>query len=163
MTKAYVGVGSNINKDYHCRLAVERVSALGKAVRCSPVYESEPVGFAGPAFYNFVIELDTSMTLAEFHSALRQIECDAGRDEHAQKFHNRELDLDILLFGDDVSLNHPQVPRDDIYHYPFVIQPLYDLSPSLTIPEDGRTVQTLRNSRQDLHSITRIDFNIDGF
>ncbi|CAM3505148.1 2-amino-4-hydroxy-6-hydroxymethyldihydropteridinepyrophosphokinase [Vibrio aerogenes CECT 7868] len=143
MTSVYVGIGSNIDKHKHIEVAVGELSGLGDLVRQSTIYESPSLGFQGAEFFNLIVEIQTSLTLEVFTKFLRDIEIRWGRAVDAKKYQDRTLDLDIILFGDMIRDASPQLPRKDIYHYPFVIQPLYELSPELIIPGDGRTVREI--------------------
>ncbi len=155
----YVGVGSNIDRKKHARVAIKELAELDPQLRVSSIYESAPVGFEGEPFYNFVVALKTSNTLADFSDQLRKIEIKWGRGKDAEKFQDRSLDLDILLFGEQVSLHSPTVPRKDIFIYPFVIQPLYELCPDLIIPNDGRSVTEIWQNMKDKHTLTKVDLS----
>jgi 2-amino-4-hydroxy-6-hydroxymethyldihydropteridine diphosphokinase len=52
----------------------------------------------------------------------------------------------------------PLLPREDIFKYSFVTQPLYDLDPQLVIPQDGRTIKQILETMSDVASLKRIDF-----
>ncbi len=159
MTTVYVGVGSNIDRKKHTRIAIEELAKIDDQLRVSSIYESAPVGFKGECFYNFVVELKTSQTLSDFSNSLRKIEQKWGRGGSAEKFQDRALDLDILLFGEQVSLHSPVVPRKDIFIYPFVIQPLYELCPNLIIPNDGRSITEVWLNMENLTTLTKIPFS----
>ncbi|EGQ8025818.1 2-amino-4-hydroxy-6-hydroxymethyldihydropteridine diphosphokinase [Vibrio vulnificus] len=160
MNTVYIGVGSNIEREKHARAAWQELTLLGEALQASPIYECAAVGFDSHAFFNFVIRLNTSMTLEELASQLRQIELRWGREENAAKYQDRTLDLDIVLFGDCISSQKPELPRSDIFKYPFVIQPLYDLQPDLVIPGDGRTVEEIWQTARDLDTLRAVDFSL---
>ncbi|MCU8405602.1 2-amino-4-hydroxy-6-hydroxymethyldihydropteridine diphosphokinase [Vibrio vulnificus] len=160
MNTVYVGVGSNIEREKHARAAWQELTLLGEALQASPIYECAAVGFDSHAFFNFVIRLNTSMTLEELASQLRQIELRWGREENAAKYQDRTLDLDIVLFGECISSQKPELPRSDIFKYPFVIQPLYDLQPDLVIPGDGRTVEEIWQTARDLDTLKAVDFSL---
>ncbi|EPJ0792739.1 2-amino-4-hydroxy-6-hydroxymethyldihydropteridine diphosphokinase [Vibrio vulnificus] len=160
MNTVYIGVGSNIEREKHARAAWQELTLLGEALQASPIYECAAVGFDSHAFFNFVIRLNTSMTLEELASQLRQIEMRWGREEKAAKYQDRTLDLDIVLFGDCISSQKPELPRSDIFKYPFVIQPLYDLQPDLVIPGDGRTVEEIWQTARDLDTLRAVDFSL---
>ncbi|EJB5269558.1 2-amino-4-hydroxy-6-hydroxymethyldihydropteridine diphosphokinase [Vibrio vulnificus] len=160
MNTVYIGVGSNIEREKHARAAWQELSLLGEALQASPIYECAAVGFDSHAFFNFVIRLNTSMTLEELAFQLRQIELRWGREENAAKYQDRTLDLDIVLFGDCISSQKPELPRSDIFKYPFVIQPLYDLQPDLEIPGDGRTVEEIWQTARDLDTLRAVDFSL---
>ncbi|EHI9239357.1 2-amino-4-hydroxy-6-hydroxymethyldihydropteridine diphosphokinase [Vibrio vulnificus] len=160
MNTVYIGVGSNIEREKHARAAWQELSLLGEALQASPIYECAAVGFDSHAFFNFVIRLNTSMTLEELAFQLRQIEMRWGREENAAKYQDRTLDLDIVLFGECISSQKPELPRSDIFKYPFVIQPLYDLQPDLVIPGDGRTVEEIWQTARDLDTLRAVDFSL---
>ncbi|EGS1994253.1 2-amino-4-hydroxy-6-hydroxymethyldihydropteridine diphosphokinase [Vibrio vulnificus] len=160
MNTVYIGVGSNIEREKHARAAWQELTLLGEALQASPIYECAAVGFDSHAFFNFVIRLNTSMTLEELASQLRQIEMRWGREENAAKYQDRTLDLDIVLFGECISSQKPELPRSDIFKYPFVIQPLYDLQPDLVIPGDGRTVEEIWQTARDLDTLRAVDFSL---
>ncbi|EGQ7851153.1 2-amino-4-hydroxy-6-hydroxymethyldihydropteridine diphosphokinase [Vibrio vulnificus] len=160
MNTVYIGVGSNIEREKHARAAWQELTLLGEALQASPIYECAAVGFDSHAFFNFVIRLNTSMTLEELASQLRQIELRWGREENAAKYQDRTLDLDIVLFGECISSQKPELPRSDIFKYPFVIQPLYDLQPDLVIPGDGRTVEEIWQTARDLDTLRAVDFSL---
>lgn len=156
-TLVYIGVGSNIDRERHTKVAIQELTRLDNELRVSPIYQCEPVGFDSGLFFNFVVELKTDLGLTQLSQALRQIEVKWGRNEDAKKFSDRAIDLDILLFGTTISTEAPLVPRKDIYQYPFVIQPLYDLNPELIIPNDGRTVADIWQAMDNLDSLTQVD------
>lgn len=158
MTKVYIGVGTNVDREKHTHAALNELFLLDNQIRVSPIYECAPVGFDSEAFYNFVVELTTTQKLTDFSHELRKIEVKWGRSEEAKKFQDRSLDLDILLFGDEISPDSPTVPREDIFNYPFVIQPLFDLVPDLVVPNDGRRVKDIWQKMDNLESLTEVDF-----
>lgn len=140
MITAYIGVGSNLERKKHIEAAIVELSQIGEELRISKIYECDAIGFQGEAFYNLVVEMKTTLDLTEFSRALRTIELKWGRKEDAAKFEPRTLDLDIILFGEQISAAAPMLPRADIYQYAFVIQPLNELCPDLIVPNDGRTI-----------------------
>jgi len=101
----------------------------------SSIYESEPVGFSGAAFYNLAVGFDTELDAHSVAYLLRQIEFAHGRSPNSKKFSARTLDLDLLLYGDSViNDGQLQIPRADIGQYAFVLEPLAEIAPSLTHP-----------------------------
>lgn len=157
MITAYVGIGSNIDKQRHVERAIKALRALDPALQLSTIYESPALGFNGESFFNLIVEMKTSLTLKAFSAQLREIEYSLGRSENAQKMQDRTIDLDIILFGDLVSDGAPKVPREDIYKYPFVIQPLYELCPELVIPDDGRSIRQIWQQAEQLVLLTKVE------
>ncbi|MCG9785356.1 2-amino-4-hydroxy-6-hydroxymethyldihydropteridine diphosphokinase [Vibrio brasiliensis] len=143
MITAYIGIGSNIDRRKHIQAAIEELRALGQDVRISTIFECEAVGFESHAFYNLVVEMKTELSLTDFSRQLRDIELKWGRAADAGKFEPRTVDLDIILFGDQVSSVKPELPRSDIFKYAFVLQPLVELCPQLVVPQDGRTIEQI--------------------
>ncbi|MDQ2190446.1 MULTISPECIES: 2-amino-4-hydroxy-6-hydroxymethyldihydropteridine diphosphokinase [unclassified Vibrio] len=161
MTTVYVGVGSNIERRKHIEVAIEELSTIGNHLQISTIYECASVGFNSAAFYNLVVALETRLSLSDFVAQLRAIESRWGRDPQAKKFQDRTLDLDIILFGEEISAQDPELPRSDIFKYPFVIQPLYDLSPERIVPNDGRSVRQIWQQAINLESLTPVKLWFD--
>lgn len=139
--RAYIGLGSNLN---HPRAQLERaLEALAglpdsELVGCSPFYRSAPMGPPGqPDYLNAVAALDTRLEPEALLDALQAIEQVQGR-VRLERWGPRTLDLDILLYGkrriDSARLT---VPHSGIAERAFVLYPLADLAPQLTIPALG--------------------------
>ncbi|MGR5132825.1 2-amino-4-hydroxy-6-hydroxymethyldihydropteridine diphosphokinase [Vibrio alfacsensis] len=160
MIKAYIGVGTNIDREQHSLAAYQELQQLGTDLHVSPIYECEPVGFSSQNFYNFVISFSTELSLDVLSDRLREIEFKWGREKNAQKYQDRTLDLDIVLFGDCISQQKPELPRSDIFKYPFVTKPLYDLEPYLVIPGDGRTVADIWQAMQPTGTLKPVSFSL---
>jgi 2-amino-4-hydroxy-6-hydroxymethyldihydropteridine diphosphokinase len=158
MITTYIGIGTNVEREKHIKAAYQELSAIGVNLALSPVYACESFGFEGHEFFNMVARLDTELALDELSTALKDIEVKWGRAIDAAKFQDRTLDLDILLYGKEISQKKPLLPREDIFKYSFVTQPLYDLDPQLVIPQDGRTIKQILETMSDVDSLKRIDF-----
>lgn len=88
------------------------------------------------------MELDTELSLTQLHHQLRNIELKWGRQPNAQKLQDRTLDLDLLLFGEQVSTDNPTLPRSDILNLNLCYA-LCGSSPQLLIASDGRTIEQI--------------------
>lgn len=157
MTLAYIGAGSNLERNKHIQAAYTELSKLG-VVKPSRVFRCAPVGFDSQDFYNLVFELETELRLEELQQQLKAIEFKWGRAVDTQKYQDRSLDLDILLFGEQVSETKPILPRHDIFNYEFVLLPLFELCPDLVIPSDGRTIQQIWHSFEGKGTLTEVEF-----
>jgi 2-amino-4-hydroxy-6-hydroxymethyldihydropteridine diphosphokinase len=144
MTRVYVGIGSNIDRDKYIRAGVGLLAdAFGK-LSLSPVYESPAYGFEGDNFYNLVAGFDTTLDLQSLATRLRDIEYACGREWHTGRFMPRTLDVDLLLYGDLVRHDEKfDLPRKDIVHYAFVLCPLAEIAVAERHPELGRTYAEL--------------------
>lgn len=144
MTRAWISVGSNIDREQHIRAALDELAALFGELAVSPVYETEAVGFEGDAFYNLVVGIDTERRPTELHALMREIEARHGRERSGPRFSSRTLDLDLLTFGDEVTDEGGKaLPRDEILRYAFVLAPLADVAADERHPETGRTYREL--------------------
>ncbi|MDO6704908.1 2-amino-4-hydroxy-6-hydroxymethyldihydropteridine diphosphokinase [Photobacterium sp. 1_MG-2023] len=140
MTEVYISIGSNLDREYSVRAAIAELKQLGAEFRLSQIFEAEPVGFDGPSFLNCVVAFKTQLSPDALQAQLKTLERQYGRLPDAPKHQSRTLDLDLLLYGDLIRTDAPVLPRDDIYKFAFVLQPLMELCPEQVIPGDGRTV-----------------------
>jgi len=148
MTNVFVGLGSNMDNP------PQRLAAARKALRAlpdvqllaaSPVYRTEPQGNKDqPWFHNQVAHLTcgprwSALALLE---TLLAIEGALGRRRRGEtRFGPRCLDLDLLLFGDELCNNdYLCLPHPRMFERAFVLAPLYDIAPELVFP-DGRSLQ----------------------
>jgi 2-amino-4-hydroxy-6-hydroxymethyldihydropteridine diphosphokinase len=135
VTRGYISIGSNINKDEHIPASLRALELAFGKLTVSSIYESEPVGFTGDVFYNLVVGFDSELEVKAVAKQLRQIELDNGRTRDSRKFAARTLDLDLILYGDlIVNDGRLQIPRDEIEHYAFVLEPLAEIAPDLKHP-----------------------------
>jgi 2-amino-4-hydroxy-6-hydroxymethyldihydropteridine diphosphokinase len=135
VTRGYISIGSNIDKDKHIPASLAALAQVFGELTISSIYESEPVGFIGDAFYNLVVGFDSDLEVKAVAKQLRQIELDNGRTPESRKFAARTLDLDLILYGDlIVNDGRLQIPRNEIEHYAFVLEPLAEIAPNLKHP-----------------------------
>ena len=138
MTRIYISLGSNIDRERHIRAGLDALHAEFGELQVSRVFESEAVGFNGRPFYNLVVGAWTELPLATLCQRLRAMEFAHGREPDAKKFAPRTLDLDLLLYADLVrddawlTLPHPRLQERA-----FVLYPLHDIAPGLQLPGGG--------------------------
>lgn len=135
MTRGYISIGSNINKDEHIPASLQALEQTFGELTVSSIYETEAVGFTGDVFYNLVVGFDSDLEVKAVTKQLRQIELDNGRARDSQKFSARTLDLDLILYGNLIfNDGRLRIPRDEIEHYAFVLEPLAEIAPTLKHP-----------------------------
>jgi 2-amino-4-hydroxy-6-hydroxymethyldihydropteridine diphosphokinase len=135
MPRGYISIGSNIDKDKNIPASLRALEQAFGNLTVSSIYESDPVGFTGDAFYNLIVGFDSDLEVKTVAKQLRQIELDNGRTRDSKKFSARTLDLDLILYGDLViNDGRLQIPRDEIERYAFVLEPLAEVAPTLKHP-----------------------------
>ncbi len=137
--EVFISFGSNVERCKHFGVAMAAVKRHFAFVVSSPVYESEPVGFDGPAFYNSVLLCRTAMPLDALQAWLKDLEQQCGRQSGAHQFAPRTLDMDILLFDDWVGDEPVALPRQEILEHAFVLRPLADIAPMRRHPVVNKT------------------------
>lgn len=133
--QCFVSVGSNVEKEKNIVAGLNSLRETFSNLLISPIYETEAVGFAGDNFYNLVVSFESDFSAREIFETLRELEFKHGRVKNSQKFSPRTLDLDLLLYGDEIIENATlKLPRLDIEKYLFVLRPLADIAPNLKHP-----------------------------
>jgi len=160
----FLGVGSNIERERYLTAGLDALEAMLGALALSPVYDSAAVGFDGQPFLNLVAAVHTGMPLATLAGRLRHIEREFGRPDRAPRFSPRQLDIDILTYGDAVGrIDGVQLPRDEILENAFVLRPLAELAPDAVHPVSGRSYEAhWRDYDHASQPLTRIDFTWRG-
>ncbi|MFT7052817.1 MAG: 2-amino-4-hydroxy-6-hydroxymethyldihydropteridine diphosphokinase [Psychromonas sp.] len=142
MAEVFIGIGSSINRSANIRSGIDALKAEFGELLLSPLYESEAIGFSGGNFYNLVVKVHTEQNIVELIKQLKSIERQHGRPEKASKFTPRTLDLDLLLYDQQIDPEF-DLPRGEILKNAFVLKPLSELAPRLKHPVLGETYQAL--------------------
>ena len=144
VVKIYLGIGSNIEPKKNISAGLKSLETLFFILDISPTYLAPSFGFKGDDFHNLVVAAETELSITDVLNALRTIEFEHGRPEHAIKFAPRSLDIDLLLFGDYVGkLGGYKMPRSDIDKFDFVLRPLQDIAPDDLHPVSGKSFSEL--------------------
>ncbi len=150
MARAFVGLGANLGDPVaqvtRALAALAELDAT-RVVRASSLYRTAPIGDADQHDYvNAVALLDTGLAPRALLDAMLGIEHTAGR---ARSFRNapRLLDLDLLLYGDQV-IDAPGllVPHPRMHERAFVLVPLVEIAPDAVVPGHGRAADLLRGT-----------------
>lgn len=160
MPRIYISIGSNISREENICAAIEALRATFANLTLSSVYESKSVGFEGDDFYNLVVAADTPESVSEVREKLREIEMQQGRTRDERRFSSRTIDLDLLLFDEQVIKQDGfELPRPEITRYAFVLGPLAEVAPAARHPVTGETYQSLWDSfDKRSQAIYKVDF-----
>lgn len=134
--RVFLGLGANLGEPLPAlHQAIEKLKALPgvQHVQSSHFYSTAPVQSSGPDYVNAVVRLETELTAHALLRALQAIERDHGR-ERPYRNAPRTLDLDILLYGDaQIHDDELIVPHPRMHQRAFVLAPLAELEPQLTL------------------------------
>lgn len=146
--EAFVGLGSNLAGPVDQVIAgAEALAAIAdtRLVARSPLYGSAPMGPADqPDYVNAVARLRTDLAPHVLLEELQRIEAETGRDRSGERWGPRTLDLDLLLY-DDVRCRDEwlTLPHPGITERAFVLVPLADIAPDVTLPGNDEPVGRL--------------------
>ncbi len=146
--RAYLGLGSNVgDRLANLRAAREALARRGlEVVGSSSVYETAPQGevLDQPDFLNACLAAETELGPEELLAACKDVERELGRRPGGVRHGPRPIDVDLLLVGDLVHDSERLVlPHREILSRRFVLEPLLELDPGLTLP-DGTSLEAQR-------------------
>jgi 2-amino-4-hydroxy-6-hydroxymethyldihydropteridine diphosphokinase len=139
---SYLGLGSNLGDRLDTlQRAVELLDAepaIG-LIRCSRVWETDPVGGPPqPDFLNVVVRAEVGLEPRELLATCQRVEAALGRVRDV-RWGPRTVDIDILLIDallideEDLTVPHPRM-----HERAFVLMPLLDIEPDITLPNGTR-------------------------
>ena len=136
----YLGLGSNEgDRLRNLRAAREALVLYEVAVEAvSSVYETAPQGEVTdqPDFLNAALRIRTALGPEELLDAAKGVERDLGREPGGLRHGPRPNDIDVLLLGDlEYSSDRLSLPHPEVTSRRFVLEPLLELDPGLTLPD----------------------------
>ena len=151
-----IALGSNLgDRMANLRAARKEIVDLANVkppIRSSPIYETEPVDCEPDAgkFLNAVFEIDYDGDPSALLEQLVRVEESLGRKRDHARNVSRKIDID-LLYADDLSVENErlQLPHPRLHQRKFVVQPLADIRPDLTLPNQTKTVRELLAQIED--------------
>jgi 2-amino-4-hydroxy-6-hydroxymethyldihydropteridine diphosphokinase len=144
----YLGLGSNVGDcAAHLRAAIELLRERGVEVEAvSSTYVTEPVGevLGQPDFLNAAIRIRTELEPEALLDVCKEVEAERGRALDAPRHSPRPLDVDLLLLGDvELKTERLTLPHPQVSSRRFVLAPLLELDPDLTLPDGTRLADAL--------------------
>ncbi|HGY3716056.1 2-amino-4-hydroxy-6-hydroxymethyldihydropteridine diphosphokinase [Citrobacter sp. Res13-Sevr-PEB04-36] len=141
--RVYIALGSNLASPLEQVNAA--VQALGeipdsRIIAVSSFYRTPPLGPQDqPDYLNAAVALETTLTPETLLDHTQRIELQQGRVRKAERWGPRTLDLDIMLFGNEViNTRRLTIPHYDMKNRGFMLWPLFEIAPELTFPDGTR-------------------------
>jgi 2-amino-4-hydroxy-6-hydroxymethyldihydropteridine diphosphokinase len=145
--RVFLGLGSNIQAEQNLPRAVSLLKQLVQIDAISTAWHTPSVGAPGPDFLNAAVLIQTSLSSQDLKKhVIRKIEAQLGRKRTADKNAPRTIDIDILIFDN-------QVVEPEIWDRAFLAVPLSELAPGLCNPDSG---ESLQRAAERLSQKTRI-------
>jgi 2-amino-4-hydroxy-6-hydroxymethyldihydropteridine diphosphokinase len=161
MVKIYILLGGNLGdkQQVFSEAKVRLNQQVGKITKQSAIYETEPWGFeSDDLFWNQVLEISTASSPEIVLQQTQQIERDLGRIRKASQYDSRIIDIDILLFGDQIiQTENLTVPHPRIQERRFALVPLSEIAPELSHPVFQKTIHQLLDECPDQLKVTSIE------
>ena len=161
--RAGVALGSNLGERLanlrNARKEISAMSGVLPPLRCSAIYETEPVDCEDGArkFFNAVVEFSYAGEPIELRRELATIERVLGRPAAHERNVSRPIDLDLLYFGELVmETTELRLPHPRIVDREFVLRPLADIRPELVLPKQTEAVKVLL-FRLPMTGVVRLD------
>ena len=160
MNKVFIGLGSNLSEPLaQLKKALAALNKMNDSqfIKVSHFYRSLPMGPQDqPDYINAVAELKTKLSAEQLLDALQKIENEQGRVRQ-QRWGARTLDLDILLYGDEViNTARLTVPHYGMKERNFVLYPLSELvNGDFNIPNMGTMKELVASCSMD--GLQRLD------
>jgi 2-amino-4-hydroxy-6-hydroxymethyldihydropteridine diphosphokinase len=152
MPGIFLSLGSNLgNRAANIAMALRMLAPLVRVEGVSRLYESAPAdGSDQPLYYNAAARVVTGLGPDLLLAHLKHVERLIGR-RPSPRWSPRPIDIDIVLFddvvlrGEELSIPHPRLAERS-----FVLRPLLDLDPGLTLPGSGQRLAELRAASEPL-------------
>jgi 2-amino-4-hydroxy-6-hydroxymethyldihydropteridine diphosphokinase len=154
LVTAYIGLGSNLANPAEqiksARTAITQISGV-RELAFSSLYHSPPMGPQDqPDYVNAVMCIATDLPPIDLLHQLQRIENDHGRVRKAERWGARTLDLDMLIYGDQlIEMPDLIVPHPGLVERAFVLYPLFEIAPQLVVPGKGNIADLLAQCPMD--------------
>lgn len=146
LNKAYLLIGGNVGNSfsYLSQAILHLQIQCGNVVQKSAVYETAAWGNTQqPPFLNQALELHTNLPATKLMHEILKIEEALGR-VRKEKYGPRTIDIDILLFNDEVYASTELIiPHKELQNRRFVLEPLAEIAPLVIHPVKNKTMKQL--------------------
>jgi deoxyguanosine kinase len=156
----YLSLGSNQGRKLNNlqEAIYEIAESIGAIHKISSVYKTDSWGFKGNDFYNICIAVSTYLPPEELLKNILNIETKLGRKrEQNNKYTNRKIDIDILLFDDEIVFSkNIIIPHPRMLDRKFVLVPLAEIAGNTLHPIEKKTLNICLNNTIDTSEIHKI-------
>jgi 2-amino-4-hydroxy-6-hydroxymethyldihydropteridine diphosphokinase len=153
MKTVFLGIGTNLgNRESNLKEAIARIEEyIGKVVKSSSVYETEPWGFqTGDEFLNMVVKVETKLTPSGLLGRILMTGSLSGRVRGEKQYSSRVIDIDILLYEDlIIDEKSLKIPHPLMHERRFVMIPLCEIEPEMVHPVFKKSISSLLKSCKD--------------
>jgi len=157
MATVFLDIGSNIDREVNIQSCVDQLCADFEGILFSKAYESEAFGFEGDPFINLSAKLETDLSFESLNTYLKTLENKHARKRDNDKFIDRTLDIDILLYDDLILQPEKDLPRKEVLKFPFVLFPLAEIAGDVIHPIEKITIgEIAKNATLNKNSITEV-------
>jgi 2-amino-4-hydroxy-6-hydroxymethyldihydropteridine diphosphokinase len=130
MNKAVIALGSNIEPNKHIANALKALANTFSLLKRSEFIYTKPVGYTNqPDFLNGSVLVEVASGKEDIIFTLKRIEYDLGRQRNGKKDGPRRIDLDLLLFNE-------QIIDEDIFERDFLLRSIRELLPGVELHRD---------------------------
>jgi len=160
MSRLFLLLGGNIgNKSAIFKEAKNKLhEKLGKIVKKSSIYETEPWGFkAKDNFWNQSLIIETLLSPKEVLKITKETETELGRIRGEKRYTSRTIDIDILFYG-NLIINEPnlEIPHPRMINRRFVLVPLSEITSDMIHPVFKKTIKELLEECTDTLEVNKI-------
>ena len=156
----YLSLGSNLgNRKKNLERAVSFLKGIGKILKVSSIYETDPVSMeeSSGKFLNIVLSIEYSKKPYELLIKIKEFEKKMGRDIKYSHNKPRKIDIDILIAGNhSISTEILTVPHKKMTERAFVMIPLNEIAPDLIHPVRKISVRKISGNLEDQKKVVKL-------
>ncbi|MQF83320.1 MAG: 2-amino-4-hydroxy-6-hydroxymethyldihydropteridine diphosphokinase [SAR202 cluster bacterium] len=152
-SKVYLSVGTNLgNRENNISNCIDYLEKISEIKNISKIYETVPykVQIEQSNFLNLALEINFFESAENLLIEINKIEKELGRVRSSIRNEPREIDIDIIFFGNQIiNKKDLVVPHPRFRERLFVLEPLNDIAPNFLDPITNKTINQLLINAQN--------------